>query len=88
MYILISGLYLTALSCFDTIQKLGMLKCFPHLFCVNNITQNLFHGYLWVSLKKNCVFSRLINTRTLPEYVYVQLWVFFNTEKKPQHIQY
>ena len=34
------------------------------------------------------VFSRLINTRTLPEYVYVQLWVFFNTEKKPQHIQY
>lgn len=45
MYILISGLYLTALSCFDTIQKLGMLKCFAHLFCVNNITQNLFHGY-------------------------------------------
>ena len=49
MYILISGLYLTALSCFDTIQKLGMLKCFAHLFCVNNITQNLFHGYLWSS---------------------------------------
>ena len=43
------------------------------------------YGFL---LKKNCVFSRLINTRTLPEYVYVQLWVFFNTEKKPQHIQY